>query len=740
MAHPASSDEAAAAAAAAAATATGTAAAVAAPLFREYRVHHSTPEGILVQMPETSGFGRLTAASLGSHDDGELAKRLIKSLATREHLQALPTRTRDAQGYRLLTVDLKEGFSGILAYPAPVRRLVQRLLCKHMLIGLGTTTAARLVRGSAKGSVLTIQPRMTAVAALEDLSKAPASAAVTAASRQRGSDSDEEPADGTAGKGPRSGHAAGKAIEVRLLNYDMAADVVNVTAKAEVVEGTPLDTAVSAAALARLHPGDVVACTVLLSTTDDGCAVVQVPVPGVSVDPNDASSGCVTVLGYYIYNWEPTGHSSSLAAAAPVVGHTVQLVVEYCPEMAALRDATPFVVLSSRVHQFHHLPAVRRGIASVAAPAASTSSSSPSPSSGSAADYGLIGYFPWRTEYATKSRRAEADEDDEDDMDGDHGSRGAAQDRQQRTRRRKLEEAIDAYERGMENAVPTSPEEFQRLLLANPNSSYLWTQYMAHHVGLQQYEAARQVAEKAVSTIGVREQDELLNVWVAYLNVENLYGTEESLAAVFRRAQQRQLKQLPLFERLADIYAASRKPNQLLALCRAMTSKFRTERRTWERLGVVLVDQGKRDQLKRTLKDMGEVLKRDDATLALVHIAIHEYKHGNAENGRALFEGLLRKVPKRSDVWSTYLDQEMGLLNRKDPTASTLQVRQIFQRTVAMSFSAKVMQQLLTRFLSFEKLHGTPADVEAVKERARTYVEAKIQAVSDAGVPDAAAA
>lgn len=710
--------------------------------FRDYRVHHSTPDGILVQLPESNGFGRLTKENLGND---VLAERLMKSFATRDHIAAIAKRARDAQGYRLLTVDLREGFSGILTYPSVVQQLAQRLLRKHLLIGIGTTTAARVVRASAKGTVLTIAPNLTAVAAFENLSSAggASSSSAAAAARRRavresedGDSSAEDDEDADEGVAhPRTHmHKGTTAVEVRLLNYDVTTDVVNVTAKEEVVEGTPLDTAVAAQALSMLHVGDVVPCTVLLSSTDDGCAVVQIAVQvrpqgeEEHTDGDDASlpTTTTTVLGYYIYDWAGGANANaSAAAAAPVVGHTIELIVEFCPEVPALHRLLPFVILSNRTQSFQRLPAVRRAAATTTAAAGALSS------------YGLVGYFPWRAEYAAKTRRSEESDDDDDDDANGHGA--SAQEKQQRTRRRKLEEAIDAYERGMEKALPTSPEEYQRLLLANPNSSYLWTQFMAHHIGLQQYEAARQVAEKALSTIGVREKDELLNVWVAYLNVENLYGTEESLSAVFRRAQQRQLNQLVLFERLADIYAASRKPNQLLALCRVMTSKFRTERRTWERLGVVLVDQGKRDQLKRTLKDMGEVLKRDDASLALVHIAIHEYKHGSAENGRALFEGLLRKIPKRSDVWSAYIDQETGLLNRKDPTASALQVRQIFQRTVAMNFSAKVMQQLLTRFLSFEKLHGSPADVEAVKERARTYVEAKIQAVTDSGVPSSAA-
>ncbi|RNC50171.1 rRNA biogenesis protein, partial [Trypanosoma cruzi] len=107
---------------------------------------------------------------------------------------------------------------------------------------------------------------------------------------------------------------------------------------------------------------------------------------------------------------------------------------------------------------------------------------------------------------------------------------------------------------------------------------------------------------------------------------------------------------------------------------------------------------------------------------------VHEYKSGSVENGRALFEGLVVRMPKKSDVWSAYLDQEMALLVRRDESAAVPLVRALLERAVATNFSAKVMQQFLTRFMSFERAYGSPADVEKVKTRARSYVEAKIHA------------
>ena len=37
--------------------------------------------------------------------------------------------------------------------------------------------------------------------------------------------------------------------------------------------------------------------------------------------------------------------------------------------------------------------------------------------------------------------------------------------------------------------------------------------------------------------------------------------------------------------------------------------------------------------------------------------AVAEFKIGSAERGRAIFEDVLRNYPKRTDLWSVYLDQ-----------------------------------------------------------------------------------
>jgi hypothetical protein len=41
----------------------------------------------------------------------------------------------------------------------------------------------------------------------------------------------------------------------------------------------------------------------------------------------------------------------------------------------------------------------------------------------------------------------------------------------------------------------------------------------------------------------------------------------------------------------------------------------------------------------------------------ITQAALAEFRQGNAERGRSLFEGVLRNYPRRLDLWSVYLDQ-----------------------------------------------------------------------------------
>lgn len=124
-------------------------------------------------------------------------------------------------------------------------------------------------------------------------------------------------------------------------------------------------------------------------------------------------------------------------------------------------------------------------------------------------------------------------------------------------RRRKAELQIDRTG-DLDADGPQSGSDFERLLLGQPNSSVLWVSYMAYQLQLSEVDKAREIAERALRTIHIREQDEKLNVWVALLNLEDTHGSDEGLEKVFQRACQ-YYDSLDIHERLISIYIQSRK-------------------------------------------------------------------------------------------------------------------------------------------------------------------------------------
>ena len=105
--------------------------------------------------------------------------------------------------------------------------------------------------------------------------------------------------------------------------------------------------------------------------------------------------------------------------------------------------------------------------------------------------------------------------------------------RKKKRRRKEIEQDLTA---DMHSRTPASNADFERLLLGSPNSSYLWIQYMSFQLQLSEVEKARELGQRALKTINFREEQEKLNVWIGLLNLENVYGTDETMNTTFKEA------------------------------------------------------------------------------------------------------------------------------------------------------------------------------------------------------------
>jgi rRNA biogenesis protein RRP5 len=146
---------------------------------------------------------------------------------------------------------------------------------------------------------------------------------------------------------------------------------------------------------------------------------------------------------------------------------------------------------------------------------------------------------------------------DEGDNDSEAASDNDGEEKPKKKKRRKAEIKVDRTG-DLDANGPQSVSDFERLLLGQPDSSELWIQYMAFQMQLSELSKAREVAERAIKNINIREEMEKMNVWVALLNLECVYGSDETVEEVFKRACQYNDAQ-EIHERLTSIYIQSGK-------------------------------------------------------------------------------------------------------------------------------------------------------------------------------------
>ena len=108
------------------------------------------------------------------------------------------------------------------------------------------------------------------------------------------------------------------------------------------------------------------------------------------------------------------------------------------------------------------------------------------------------------------------------------------------------------------NREPETTDDYERLIASRPNSSLWWIKYMVFYLQMAEIDKARNVAQQALKQILYKEDAERLNVWVALLNLENMYGTQATIDDVFNKANQN-CDSLKVHCHMAEIYARSSK-------------------------------------------------------------------------------------------------------------------------------------------------------------------------------------
>ncbi|SPO02931.1 related to ribosomal RNA processing protein RRP5 [Cephalotrichum gorgonifer] len=268
---------------------------------------------------------------------------------------------------------------------------------------------------------------------------------------------------------------------------------------------------------------------------------------------------------------------------------------------------------------------------------------------------------------------------------------------------------------------PQSASDYERLLMGQPDSSDLWIAYMALQMQVSELTKAREIAERALRTINVREETEKLNVWIAYLNLEMAYGSKDTLEEVFKRACQYNDEQ-EVHERLASIYIRTGKHKEADELFQKTVKKFGAKApQLWVNyahfLSTTLSDPARARAL---LPRAHQSLDAKHHVATSVRFAALEWRSpkGDPEKGRTLFEGILAKFPKKGDVWRQLLDLEIGA------GADEGVIRDVFERRAKVGGLKPV--QAMKWFETWGDWEGErdEAKKEDVKKKAADWVRA----------------
>lgn len=291
-------------------------------------------------------------------------------------------------------------------------------------------------------------------------------------------------------------------------------------------------------------------------------------------------------------------------------------------------------------------------------------------------------------------------------------------------KRRKAEIKVDKTG-DLDANGPQSTADFERLLLGQPSSSVLWVSYMAFHLQLSEVSKAREIAERALKSINIREETEKLNIWIGLLNLENVYGSDESVDAVFKRACQYNDSQ-EIHERLISIYIHSGHHSKADDLFQATIKKHSKSPDLHLNYATFLMTTLAAPDRARALLPRAMQSLPSHTHLALTSkFAQLEFTspNGEPERGRTVFETLLAQWPKRLDLWNVLLDLEIQRGGDKEV------VRKIFERVTSAgkgggpSLKIKQAKFFFKRWLDFEEKEGDGKSQERVKALAAEFVK-----------------
>lgn len=230
----------------------------------------------------------------------------------------------------------------------------------------------------------------------------------------------------------------------------------------------------------------------------------------------------------------------------------------------------------------------------------------------------------WDTDLSTlngkRHQPASSDEDENEDVEDTEATAGKKK-RLSAKEKAKAEVREEQRLREIEernadpNQRPETIDQFERLVLAEPNSSKCWIQYMSYLLSNTEIDKAREIARRAIKTIAFRETKELRNLWTALINLEltyNLANFDEVLKEALNHNDP-----LETYLNLVEVLKSHNLRDRLVNTINIITRKFRTELQVWRVAADAYFWLGMADRVQPTLQRALLVLPKNQRKLPI---------------------------------------------------------------------------------------------------------------------------
>jgi len=144
--------------------------------------------------------------------------------------------------------------------------------------------------------------------------------------------------------------------------------------------------------------------------------------------------------------------------------------------------------------------------------------------------------------------------------------------------------------------------------------------------------------------------------------------------------------------------------------------KFGQSSKAWTLFGEYYLKRGELEQSRKLLPRSLISLEKRKHLKTISKFAQLEYKFGDPERGKTIFEGIVDSHSKRWDLWTIYIDMEA---NQQDIQS----VRNLFDRVFALKMTNHKAKSFFKKWLEIEKRQGGEEGAEMVKQKAIEWLK-----------------